>query len=44
MTHIGRSAEEIAADRARYEEHQKRGLEFAPKALAGAEHAAGPCP
>jgi urea carboxylase-associated protein 2 len=33
MTHIGRSAEEIAANRARYEEHQKRGLEFAPKAL-----------
>jgi uncharacterized protein len=28
-----RSPEEIAANRARYEEHQKRGLEFAPKAL-----------
>lgn len=31
--HIRRSAEEIAANRARYEEHQKKGLEFAPKAL-----------
>ncbi|TCL71296.1 urea amidolyase associated protein UAAP1 [Rhizobium sp. BK251] len=30
--HIRRSPEEIAANRARYEEHQKRGLEFAPKA------------
>ena len=31
--HIRRSAEEIAANRQRYEEHQKKGLEFAPKAL-----------
>ena len=31
--HIRRSPEEIAANRARYEEHQKKGLEFAPKAL-----------
>ncbi|MDQ0457997.1 urea amidolyase associated protein UAAP1 [Rhizobium paknamense] len=33
--HIRRSAEEIAANRARYEEHQKNGLNFAPKALPG---------
>ncbi|GGB10824.1 urea carboxylase [Brucella endophytica] len=33
--HIRRSTEEIAANRARYEEHQKKGLEFAPKALPG---------
>ncbi|MGR6429741.1 urea amidolyase associated protein UAAP1 [Rhizobium sp. PAMB 3174] len=33
--HIRRSPEEIAANRARYEEHQKKGLEFAPKALPG---------
>ncbi|MCM2473436.1 DUF1989 domain-containing protein [Rhizobium sp. CG5] len=31
--HIKRSAEEIAANRARYEEHQRKGLQFAPKAL-----------
>jgi urea carboxylase-associated protein 2 len=31
--HIRRSAEEIAANRQRYEEHQRKGLEFAPKAL-----------
>ncbi len=34
--HIRRSAEEIAANRARYEEHQKKGLEFVPKALPAA--------
>jgi hypothetical protein len=33
--HIRRSADEIAANRQRYEEHQKKGLEFAPKALPG---------
>lgn len=33
--HIRRSAEEIAANRARYEEHQRKGLEFAPRALPG---------
>ncbi len=33
--HIRRSPEEIAANRARYEEHQKKGLEFAPKTLPG---------
>ncbi|EHJ95499.1 urea amidolyase associated protein UAAP1 [Agrobacterium tumefaciens] len=31
--HSGRSPEEIAANRARYEEHQRKGLEFAPKGL-----------
>ncbi len=33
--HQRRSPEEIAANRARYEDHQKKGLEFAPKALPG---------
>lgn len=33
--HIRRSAEEIAANRARYEEHQRKGLQFAPRALPG---------
>jgi urea carboxylase-associated protein 2 len=33
MMHVRRSPEEIAANRTRYEEHQKKGLEFAPKAL-----------
>jgi urea carboxylase-associated protein 2 len=33
MMHIRRSDDEIAANRARYEEHQKNGLDFAPKAL-----------
>lgn len=31
--HIHRTQDQIAADRARYEGHQKRGLEFAPKAV-----------
>lgn len=31
--HVRRSEQEIAANRQRYEEHQKKGLEFAPKAL-----------
>ena len=33
--HLRRSPEDIAANRARYEEHQKKGLNFAPKALPG---------
>ena len=33
MLHTPRSPDQIAADRARYEEHQRRGLDFAPKAL-----------
>ncbi len=32
---MSRTPEQIAADRARYEEHQRKGLEFAPKALPG---------
>ncbi|RYH02059.1 MAG: DUF1989 domain-containing protein [Alphaproteobacteria bacterium] len=30
---MSRTPDQIAADRARYEEHQKKGLEFAPRAL-----------
>jgi urea carboxylase-associated protein 2 len=40
--HIRRSPEDIAANRARYEEHQRKGLEFAPKALPG--NSAKPAP
>lgn len=32
---MSRTPEQIAADRARYEEHQRRGLQNAPKALPG---------
>lgn len=32
---MSRTPDQIAADRARYEEHQRKGLEFAPKALPG---------
>jgi urea carboxylase-associated protein 2 len=32
---MSRTAEQIAADRARYEEHQRKGLQNAPKALPG---------
>ncbi len=32
---MSRNSGQIAADRARYEEHQRKGLEFAPKALPG---------
>jgi urea carboxylase-associated protein 2 len=32
---LSRTPEQITADRARYEEHQRKGLEFAPKALPG---------
>ncbi|WP_320198995.1 urea amidolyase associated protein UAAP1 [Agrobacterium sp. rho-13.3] len=35
MMHQRRSPEEIAANRARYEEHQRKGLDFAPKTLPG---------
>lgn len=35
MQHTPRTPDQIAADRARYEAHQRRGLEFAPKALPG---------
>lgn len=33
MPHTPRSAQAIAADRARYEDHQRKGLSFAPKSL-----------
>ena len=33
MTHIAASTAELAARRARYEDHQRKGLEFAPKAF-----------
>lgn len=33
---MSRTAEQIAQDRARYQEHQRKGLQFAPKALPGA--------
>jgi uncharacterized protein len=32
---MSRTPQQIAADRARYEEHQRKGLQFAPKALPG---------
>ncbi|MFC3061499.1 urea amidolyase associated protein UAAP1 [Paenirhodobacter populi] len=44
LKHIPRSAEAIAADRARYEAHQKRGLEFAPKALPEPSPRPAPAP
>ncbi|HBF32767.1 urea amidolyase associated protein UAAP1 [Rhizobium sp.] len=40
--HIRRAPDEIAANRARYEEHQKKGLEFAPKALPGVSQKPAP--
>lgn len=40
--HIRRSEEEIAANRARYEEHQRQGLSATPKALPG--NSAKPAP
>ena len=35
---MSRTAEQIAADRARYEEHQRKGLQNAPKSLPGPSH------
>lgn len=35
MTHIPLQPEELASRRTRYEEHQRKGLEFAPKAFPG---------
>ena len=32
---MSRTPEQIAADRARYEEHQRKGLQNAPRALPG---------
>ncbi|GAJ91938.1 DUF1989 domain-containing protein [Agrobacterium sp. SHOUNA12C] len=42
MTHVRRSPEDIAANRARYEEHQRKGLDFAPKALPEASPLSAP--
>lgn len=42
MTHIPRAPELIAADRARYEAHQARGLEAAPNALPPASPVPAP--
>jgi urea carboxylase-associated protein 2 len=39
---VRRSAAEIAANRQRYEDHQKKGLEFAPKALPAASRLPAP--
>ncbi|MGI6246879.1 MAG: urea amidolyase associated protein UAAP1 [Pseudochelatococcus sp.] len=42
--HQRRSPEEIAANRARYEDHQRKGLEFAPKSLSGFSPLPEPAP
>jgi urea carboxylase-associated protein 2 len=42
--HIHRTSDQIAADRARYEAHQRRGLEFAPKALPDPSPRPAPAP
>lgn len=42
--HVGRSPEAIAADRARYEDHQRKGLTFAPKALPSPSPLPAPAP
>ncbi|MEO8244258.1 MAG: DUF1989 domain-containing protein [bacterium] len=42
--HIHRTPDQIAADRARYEEHQRRGLNFAPKAMPGPSPRPAPAP
>ncbi len=42
--HKGRTAAEIAADRRRYEEHQKTGLEQSPRALPGPSARPAPAP
>ncbi|WP_300034299.1 urea amidolyase associated protein UAAP1 [uncultured Roseobacter sp.] len=42
--HIHRTAEQIAADRQRYEEHQRVGLEFSPKTLPTPSPRPGPVP
>lgn len=44
LTHIPRSADAIAADRARYEEHQRKGLNAAPKALPAPSPRPAPAP
>lgn len=42
MTHIPRTAQAIAADRARYEAHQKKGLEAGALALPEASPVPAP--
>lgn len=44
MPHVPRPPEAIAADRARYEEHQRKGLTFAPKALPTPSPMPAPAP
>ncbi len=44
MPHTPRPPEAIAADRARYEDHQRRGLTFAPKALPAPSPRPAPAP
>lgn len=44
MPHTPRPEAAIAADRARYEDHQRRGLEFAPRALPGPSPRPAPAP
>lgn len=44
MPHTPRPAEAIAADRARYEDHQRKGLTFAPKALPTPSPLPAPAP
>lgn len=44
MPHTPRSAAAIAADRARYEDHQRKGLSFAPKALPTPSQRPAPAP
>lgn len=44
MPHIPRTPDQIAADRARYEDHQRKGLETAPRALPGPSPRPAPAP
>lgn len=44
MPHTPRPPDAIAADRARYEEHQRKGLTFAPKALPAPSPLPAPAP
>lgn len=44
MPHIPRAPEAIAADRARYEDHQRKGLTFAPRSLPTPSPIPAPAP
>ena len=44
LKHTPRAAEAIAADRARYEEHQRKGLNAAPQALPAPSPRPAPAP